>query len=227
MSGMEQARKDMENVMLSDADFNENLYEHAKFLRDTSTSEVSPIMFIHLMCISHSHDDLKFGDKIIAAAIVGTDFNEEEEKKAVMFGLGKQIWKEHGKKVVPLAIYLGSEAWLSEQKERDVKKEGWIKPSKDPNRVEVMIMAGMTTERRTNFAVWKIDHKGGKVIIDKQPYHIAPYDPIENKSATAEAYILEHFYKGYGMAIKEDIPNIEQILEKVGKQYKKETGKDL
>lgn len=82
-----------------------------------------------------------FGDIEALAVAVAKDFNEHDEKLSFMKQVGAKLMYD---KMAPVAMFLASEAWMSHQ--RRESPGPFIQPRHDPERKEVIMIAGRTTQ---------------------------------------------------------------------------------
>ena len=115
-------------------------------------------------------------------------FNEDHEKRTVLFGLGKKMYDEQK---VTLAVILASEAWMS-KRPMDAKPP-FVEPRHDPNRKENIIVVGSGLMEHQRLFICTPIKRGDKnvMIIDGESREIPE----------ARFPLLEHFWRGFFHAI--------------------------
>lgn len=90
-----------------------------------------------------------------------------------------------------------SEAWMVERKKDD--PDG-LAPSKDPNRIEAVIVTATSMDRRTSLYMAKMlrDSAGTFTGLEEMPDHCKRYDP-EHPADPRESqdYLTDSIYRGY------------------------------
>lgn len=140
----------------------------AEYLKREARKEWLPR--VHILCAGEPRTDL--------ICIIASEFNEEENKRAVMRQIGSQLYAS---KQFPLAVVLISEAWMSSQTE--------TQPRHDPQREEVIVVFGMDCLRKhTAVGIIPFTRGEGKRIIPGEP------EPI---TTGCTPYILHHLFDAF------------------------------
>ena len=140
-------------------------------------------------------DETKDG-KLIAGMFQTLGSKDEFMKNRfdILYRTGRMISKDNRLNIV--ALISVSEAWVShvkKDKEKDYNKDIGL-PSKDPNKIEVMLFNVMDKDENTIMFVHEIKDRNGKRYIEPKPMQSA-YDKVENM-------LLGSFWKGFKGYIK-------------------------
>jgi hypothetical protein len=108
--------------------------------------DISPVIFVFFKTLDKQSDGKTYmlSDIEMAIFIIGSDFNEHNEKMTITRGIGEECFKN---KYLPVAAFMASEAWVSTVKVDDYKPDMRMNvtpPSQDPNKKECIIIAGKT-----------------------------------------------------------------------------------
>lgn len=126
------------------------------------------------------------------------DMPDKPDEKEKLFGMaGVRLAMEGGEKLGMLKkLYFISEGWMSVVSKKKMDKDDYVQPSKDPKRIECLIIA--SHELETNH--------GDMIILeiqrDKKQKFIGLKDisPKNEGKGEAKSYMLDAFIKGYEMA---------------------------
>lgn len=100
------------------------------------TDSFMPHVFVHHRELTEA---LQLGEIEHTVCGIAQNFNDHDEKHMVMRSLGRKFYQE---RKFPAAVFMATEAWISKAS-KDGKPE-YDYPSQDPNRAEVLIIAGGT-----------------------------------------------------------------------------------
>lgn len=143
---------------------------------------------------SHSPQMCLFGKKGNVFVLIGDFPSDSRIKEMIMLGLGHKTGSDFKmqQQIGELEeTYFISEAWISIVKKEDLNNNTLkVMPSDDPNKVEIIIIAGknIKTDKMTFNGRKLIRNKEGKIIkLEEMSY---PTDKFES-------YLLDAFFKGY------------------------------
>jgi hypothetical protein len=196
MKDLQQARDGM-RLYLNDADFNEELRSLSKNENEFLTQHPSDSITPKILAILSK--DGKPGGTLEKAIVmlVNPNFDNPDEKFKIFKSIGAMFAE---KKMNLVAVYQVCEAWVSQQEK---KEDGsFMRPSEDPNKMEAIIIAGMTVDGRTNMATVPFQRvTKDKVIFTKSTQYI-DYNEAD-KGHQLESNLLAEVFKGYlmGMAV--------------------------
>jgi len=166
-----------------------------------------PVIFVH-------HRSIVEGGMLsdIEHTVVGIadGFNDGDKKREIVRKIGRKIWDQ---KLLPVAIFMASEAWMSHIDVKDKKNvdlDNLPMPSKDPNRKECLMIAGRTIS---------YDCKIGIMIPikrDENDYMHRDMDLEEIKTKDLDMYLLNHFFHGFfeKLVSKYSMEEMEQMAAK-------------
>lgn len=118
----------------------------------------------------------------ILPALIDCDFNESEEKRAILFALGRRIYQD---RLWPVSAVLASEAWGAPE-----SSSSGVQPRHHPERREVIVLFGMTlVERRTASRIIDVTRGPGNVIV--------PAAETEAAGPGSSSPLLCYFFEGY------------------------------
>lgn len=126
-----------------------------------------------------------------AGVIVLTEFpSENTERIRLMYKMGQQAVHEHPVGVLR-QVFLISESWMgTKQSLDDITKKGYVRPSLDPNRMEVLTVTCLNTATR--------EHTIGIVeIIRNAQDEIVELKKVEVGDGKGESTLLPAFVAGY------------------------------
>jgi hypothetical protein len=167
-----------EDFTLTDEAFHTYVRNHVKFTLTHIDGHESLIP--ELVIITRDHD----GKDAMTLCALAVPFNEDHEKLAVLFTLGKQMYDE---KKVTLAVILASEAWMSTIP-KDAKPP-FVQPRYDPNRKEHIIVVGSGLLERQRLFVF--------TPITRDDKNLMRIDGESMEIPEARFPLLEHFWRGF------------------------------
>ncbi len=175
--------------------FNERLHTHHEIERKGFLAKPEEQRIPKLVVIVQKVKEDKTTEEEVIICAFGGGFEDTDSKYKVMMGLGAKIAEQNIK--FPLLVFLQSEAWVSipKQTQEQVKNGDYIQPSKDPNRTEAIITAGMTIDGRTNFAMSTIIPKTEKARFLSEPNYM-DYK-VGAKGIESHSDLLKQFWLGY------------------------------
>lgn len=185
-------------LYLSDEDFNLELDKLIKqeqtYLDEHPTDGVMPKLFAIMS------KDGKPGGELERAIVmmVNPDFEDTDKKWETFRAMGFKFAEENHNVI---AIYQCTEAWVSQQEK---KEDGsFQRPSEDPNRMEAIILAGLTVDGRSNLATIPFERVTKDKIIFTKTAQVFKYDE-KAEDQQFQNNLLGEFFKGYlkGMALK-------------------------
>jgi hypothetical protein len=168
-------------------EFLEKFTQHvSSFLADRQEKDYMPTLLIQTKQFPEMATQHTF-------VCFATDFNEGEQKRRLMMGMGCKIYEQHQ---IPVAIALASEAWMSQQSEDQWQRK--MMPRDDPRRVEIIVVSAMTLDRSQK------GMRHARIQRDAQN-HIALPEAFSAIITDVECGILEHFFHGYLLAAEAGI----------------------
>lgn len=140
--------------------------------------EMAPVLFVHYRKIEESG---VFGDLEHAIVMIACGIADTEAKYKTIFELGKRFYENE---MFPAAVFMGTEAWISEQTE--------VAPSKDPKRRECIVISGVSVGKECrSMNTIPIGHdKDGYIIKEGKEFQL----PC---GATIESPLLDQFFIGF------------------------------
>lgn len=156
---------------------------------DTS---LSPVVFVFYKEIE---EEMQIGDTKLAVLVIANDFNDSDTKRATLRQIGEMCY---GKQWFPIAAFLGSEAWMG----HDIN----LRPSEDPNRVEIITLAGISMDG---------DYTKGRMakLVRAEDQTISMgEDFAPPEGAVAEAPLLKQLFVGFGQKAAGAIKNKPHLL---------------
>lgn len=119
---------------------------------------------------------------------ISSDFNDGEVKRQTIRAIGNKFFED---KLFPVAVFMASEAWMSTlpegTKEEDIDKQPM--PRDDPNRKEVVMIAGRTTAGECTVGI-TIPFKR-----DANEFMVKDGEVITTDAL--EMYLLNNFFRGF------------------------------
>jgi hypothetical protein len=171
-----------EEFTLTDEAFQTYVRNHHKFTLTHIDGNES--LMPQLVIITRNPD----GKDEMTLCALAVPFNEDHEKRTVLFKLGKKMYDEQK---LTLAAILSSEAWMSQRTAENPMRG--VQPRHDPNRKENIIVVGsglMQHQRLFICTPVKRDDKNLMVI-----------DGESREIPEAQFPLLEHFWRGFFHAI--------------------------
>jgi len=115
-----------------------------------------------------------------------------ENKPKMMMGMGAKFAEDGAH--LPAIVFMSNEAWTSKP---STDEKNPLAPSKDPNREEAIVIAGMTFDGRVNMAVASIKRSKKNAIILTKEYYI----DYEHDKNDMQNNLLAYFMQGYAMGM--------------------------
>lgn len=142
--------------------------------------EMAPVLFVHYRKFQ---EDGMLGDLEHAVVVIASGFGDTDTKFKTVFALGVRFNEE---KMVPAAVFMGSEAWLSSMPKPDVM------PRDDPDRKECIVISGKDISGDLkSITMIPIGHDAdGNIIREGE-------DMKYPNEATMESPLLDQFYHGF------------------------------
>jgi len=168
-----------EDFTLADEAFQTYVRNHSQFtLEHLSGESLTP----ELMVITRTMG----GKDELTMCCLAVPFNEGDEKRIVLSGLGKKFYDE---RQVALAVILASEAWMASW----VPGSPRVEPRHDPNRKEhvIVVGSGLREHQRLLIATPIRRDEKNEMQIDGEAKEIP----------TARFPLLEWFWRGYFSAV--------------------------
>lgn len=177
---------DISSVELTDEKLKEMAEETTQAIIKTAvgTDGMNPQIMVHYREMSED-DHSQLTDLKQMIVVIATDFNDQDVKYQVLQGIGRKCYSEH---MIPCAVFMASEAWMSTQTKKEVDEKGFTRPSEDPKRKEILIVSGMTISK---------DVIGTMIPIRRDENGLIVQDGEPDSSMQCEAYLLSHFFVGY------------------------------
>lgn len=177
-----------ENTVLTDEQFKEHVKNHREAAQDSINGDDDH--FIPRLTVIIRKED---GTEELVVCVLNLPLNEVEEKQQALFMCGEKFYNEQ--KIV-IGIVFSSEAWMSRQDKKEYKEKP-VMPRDDPNKVEVVIVAGSGLKagqkHMVSIPIWR-DGKD-KMWIDEA------IEPID--SGEVALPMLEWFWKGFFLKVME------------------------
>lgn len=171
---------------ITDEKFKELFDGYSKMIEETSIGHdfVMPCVSLHFRQLK----DGMPGD--VEGALIGidADFNEADDKQAILEKLGAQCL---AKQWILVCAFMSSEAWQSTRDIKDPQPD--MRPRDDPNRQECIIIAGRTLMGECKRACMI------PVGRDKDNKFIKSGDVIFTNDI--ETFLLDHIFIGFNNAI--------------------------
>lgn len=148
--------------------------------------DLTPVLFVHYRTVDTETG--QFSDLECAVCML---CGVPEEKHGFMQQVGAQFAE---KKMIPAAIFHGSEAWYVQAESKDKQVDMSIRPSQHPNKKECIMVAGCSVGR---------DYKSFDIIPisrDAEGYLIKSDDPSPSTAmpgAQSEPYLLYAFFQDF------------------------------
>jgi hypothetical protein len=182
--------------LLPDTDFNKGLQAELEriqsLLHDTRESTYLPHVVVEA---KHRYTSESQG----LILLVASGFPNASGKYAILEVLGATCYREN---LLPLAIYVSSESWLSHDLRYNARGGLW--PRHDPNRREVLVVMGGTVDGRMNGALFEIDRASQQEPLRLAEVSVLPYE--EGAETTIhESALIDAFYRGYLFAAAERV----------------------
>lgn len=138
---------------------------------------------------------------------IGSDFNDGEVKRQTMRAIGMKFFED---KLFPVAVFMASEAWMSQApfgtSEEDIDKLPM--PRDDPNRKEVVMIAGRTTGGECTIGI--------TIPFKHDPNEFMVKDGEVITTDALEMYLLNNFFYGFFEKIMAKYTK-EEMLDMVAK----------
>lgn len=183
-------KHEMVQTVMADDEFNELLDEQFKLLTDSyrDNPENEEMLTIHLFGRPTPKDKLT---RIMM--LIPQGWPKERKKEEVQRAVGAKLALDNPDFNL-VAGMATSEAWAVKSDKDEELPE--LPPSEHPDRIEVVVAAGMTIDGRTNWANWEIvrGKKGAKL----KPEMYRPY--IFGQDQSNENYMLQNIFTGYAEA---------------------------
>lgn len=142
---------------------------------------------------------LKLGSHVPTVIVVGSlgkgvaelhgELETSEDRAKAMKVLGRIFRKENTLGRLE-KVYFVSEGWMS----KAARSDKLIQPSKDPNRVEVLVVSGLDlVSKKTELLLFEMVREMSGRLHDIRPYEIEE----TKKGLETRSYLLEAFFRGY------------------------------
>lgn len=127
-----------------------------------------------------------------------------DKRFETLYAAGK-IFKEKKDVERVNAVIMGSEAWMSvadkskgkEEHEKIMKGKPVLRPSQDPNRIDTIVISGMSDKYESVTKIYEIKNRG---TASQQCKEYA--EETEDESMQYNNYLLNQFWKGLGVLIE-------------------------
>lgn len=174
---------DPDAIDLSKEKFRELADQTISFVESCGLGDDSfmPHVFVHHRELT---EGLQLGEIETTVCAIAQNFSDHDEKHMVMRSLGKKFQLEHK---IPVAVFLATEAWMSKAI-KDGKRE-YENLADDPNRTEVLVIAGSTMMRDETIGVSIPVKRDEKNLMQR-----AGENEVNNKMESA---LLGSFFRGY------------------------------
>lgn len=152
---------------------------------------LSPVVFVFYKEVE---DELQIGDIKLAVLVITNDFNDWKTKSATLRQIGEMCFE---KQWFPIAAFLGSEVWVG--------KNTSMMPSQDPQRVEAIVLAGISSD----YTKMRLAH-----LVRAEDKTISMGEDIATpEGATAEAPLLGQLFAGFGRKADELVESRPDLME--------------
>lgn len=190
---------DPDAIEITDEKFQELANQTVKMIEELElgTDGMSPKMFIHFRTLEEGG---MLSDIQSAVVVIAGAFNNDN-KHELIAGIGRQFFE---KRWMPVAVFMGSEAWMSNIKPEDLKADAYVQPSKDPNRKECLMIAGRTS---TNDGC----QIGIMIPIKRDEKNNMVRDGENTVTKEIDSYLLNHFFYGF----------FEKVADRIAKEKDK------
>jgi len=175
---------------ITDAEFNKNFDIFCEITKDIALGKggYCPTISLHYRKIVENGMP---GDVESALVVIDEDFNDAEAKRKTLREIGRQAFSNH---CVPVAVIMASEAWASFGTNDNPPDPG-IPPSKDPNRKEIIGIAGRTLMGECR--------KGCIIPVGRDKYNNFVEDGEIIITSEVETYLLDEVLVGFQEALKQ------------------------
>jgi hypothetical protein len=186
---------DPDAIEITDEKFQELADQTLKMIEELElgTDGMSPKMFIHFRTLEEGG---MLSDIQSAIVAIAAPFNNDN-KHDLIAGIGRKFFE---KRWMPVAVFMGAEAWMSDIKQEDYDAVTFVPPSKDPNRKECLMIAGKTsTNDGCQIGIMipiKRDEKNNMVRAGENTV-----------TKEIDAYLLNHFFYGFFEKVANRIAN--------------------
>lgn len=152
---------------------------------DGKSKSLMPMLAVHYRRFVEGNMLSDMEQTLVAIA---SDFNDGEEKRKTIRAIGNKFFED---KLIPVSVFMSSEAWMSQlpvgTKEEDIDKHPM--PRDDPNRKEVVMIAGRTTAGECTIGI-TIPFKR-----DANEFMVKDGEVITTDAL--EMYLLNNFFYGF------------------------------
>lgn len=172
--------------LISDAEFNRHLLSTVEWASDymVGEEEFPPHIFARYVNSDGEYE---------MSIMVTPGFEDGDQKSKIMIAMGVEAAKSDS---FLAAVYLVTGAWMSRQISGEEKPD--VQPSEDPNRAEVVVVAGITIDSRQNWATILVERDAAKLMapgtVVSNPYIGDEADSIDNA-------LLTKFMMGYCLGV--------------------------
>jgi len=167
-------------LVLDDEKFKEFVRGHHKFTIDRLKDEPRESLNPEIVVMTRDMD-LK---EEITVVVIAVDFNEADVKQKILFEIGKGFYE---KQQVPAAVVLVSECWCSKRRQNTDFPN--VQPRHDPMRVEAIMVAGTSLNRKQNLTI------NTPIKRDTDNNIVVASEPEEYEGSML--FLLDHFWRGY------------------------------
>jgi hypothetical protein len=127
-----------------------------KYISDGAQG-VSPLAFVICAPVKEEFNPEDIDDyPMMIIDYSNLDFNDTEIKMDALYDTGVKLAQN---RAIVFAVFISSEAWLSKTPIENVDKDSIVMPSKDPNRLEVMITFGLSINNDSNCSIQIMERK--------------------------------------------------------------------
>lgn len=173
--------EEFDAMLMSAEDVEAEVRQFADFMRTTLTEDPRDGWTPMLMVVATPHPGGERQRIIYALAV---DFNEYDERRMVLEGLGADLTK---KKLLPLMALLSSEVWLAESSDRNAR------PRDLPNRKEGLSVFALSADGKHQMLTTT-------VVTRNADNHMILGEEMEFAKDGVECKILKHFFRGFARA---------------------------
>lgn len=184
----------------------ENCLKHSEQILNDSGSLI-PMLDIEFV------DDK--GEKSLIAVALAT--GEDRDKRDVFIkGLGLTLGaiKRIGKIREVRCVVMMSEAWFSSPSDKNYNSGNYLRPSKDPNRREMLMASGLTAD---GICIMRSKEMFSVEVKGKRHFTLRDVPELNGDPLKSESAVLENFFWGYNKSMEKNERNdLMDLMAKTG-----------
>lgn len=133
---------------LTDEEFNEQFERGKQSVKERGDEELA--MEFWLYGVNNEAKDEKDKKVIMPCLLAGWNPKDQEEKRMIMMGLGMTFYEKFPDHMLTTVVHT-SEAWASKYEKGTDPNNPPVMPSKDPKRMEIVLVHAMSMDQRVSF----------------------------------------------------------------------------